>query len=276
MGRVVVLGSLNVDLVTRVERHPRPGETLLGEGLAQLAGGKGANQAVAAAAAGARVSLVGCVGADPAGAAYLKRLADKGIDVTGVRVVTGVRSGHAVIAVADSGENTIIVIPGANEHVGPVEEARLAALQPGDVLLVQLEVPLPVVCRAVRAAHERGARVVLNTAPFAALPPDVVAIADPLVANEHEAAALADSGAVPRSLLVTFGANGVSWDGLTHPARQVPAGEVVDTTGAGDAFCGALAAALAGGADRATALDAALAAGADAVRHAGAQPDPEL
>ena len=275
-GRVVVLGSLNVDLVTRVERHPRPGETVLGTGLVRLAGGKGANQAVAAAAAGADVAMVGCVGDDAGGTAYRTRLAARGVDVHAVRVVPGVPSGHAVVTVAEGGENSIVVVPGANDLLDEREVAAVDGLRPGDVLLVQLEVPRAVVCTAVRRAAGRGARVVLNIAPYAALPPDVVALADPVVANEHEMAALAEAGAEPRSVLVTFGANGASWDGLTVPAHVVAAAEVADTTGAGDAFCGALAAALARGARREEALDAALAAGAAAVLHEGAQPDPIL
>ena len=275
-GRVLVLGSLNVDLVTRVERHPRPGETVLGEGLRQVAGGKGANQAVAAAAAGARVSMVGCVGDDAGGTAYRRRLEGVGIDVAGVRVCEGVASGHAIVTVADDGENAIVVVPGANDLLDEREVASVDGLGPGDVLLVQLEVPRAVVCAAVRRAAGRGARVVLNTAPYAALPADVVALGDPVVANEHEMAALAEAGAEPRSLLVTFGANGAAWDGVTAPAHPVAAADVVDTTGAGDAFCGALAAALARGDGREEALDAALAAGAAAVRHPGAQPDPTL
>jgi len=275
-GRVLVLGSLNVDLVTRVERHPRPGETVLGEGLERLAGGKGANQAVAAAAAGPQVAMVGCVGDDEGGQAYRARLALLGIDVSGVRVVEGAPTGHALIAVSDDGENSIVVIPGANDLLDGREVDAVDALGPGDVLVVQLEVPREIVCVAVRRAAGRGARVVLNTAPYAALPADVVALADPVVANEHEMAALAEAGAEPRSLLVTFGANGAAWDGVTAPAHAVAAAEVVDTTGAGDAFCGALAASLASGAERGAALEAALAAGAAAVRHPGAQPDPHL
>lgn len=276
MGRVMVLGSLNVDLVTRVERHPQPGETLLGEGLERLAGGKGANQAVAAAAADADVHMVGCVGDDEGGTAYVNRLSDRGIDVSGVRVVPGEPSGHALIAVDEAGENSIIVIPGANALLGETEVDAVDLLGSGDVLLMQLEVPLPVVCAAARRAAHRGARVVINAAPYAALPQDVVALADPVVANEHEMSALAESGLVTESLLVTFGANGVSWDGDTKSAVRVHPTKVRDTTGAGDAFCGALAAALAGGAGRREALDAALAAGAAAVQHDGAQPDPSL
>ena len=275
MGRVVVLGSLNVDLVTRVERHPGPGETVLGEGLSRLAGGKGGNQAVAAARAGAEVRMVGCVGSDEAGTAYVERLAGLGVDAGAVGVVDG-PSGHAIVTVDESGENTIVVIPGANASVGAAALDALGDVGPGDVLLVQLEIPLRTVAAAVRHAAHRGARVVLNTAPYAVLPADVVALADPVVANEHEAVLLADSGLAPRSLLVTFGSRGAHWDGRIAPAHAVAPEDVVDTTGAGDAFCGALAAALAGGADANAALDAALAAGAAAVRHSGAQPNPEL
>jgi len=276
MGRVMVIGSLNVDLVTHVERHPHPGETLLGEGLDRLAGGKGANQAVAAAEAGADVLMVGCVGDDGGGAAYVERLRHRGIDVSRIRTVTGEASGHALIAVDDRGENSIIVIPGANSLLDDTEVCAVDELEPGDVLLMQLEVPFPVVCSAARRAAHRGVRVVINTAPYAALPADVIALADPVVANEHEMVALAESGAEPASLLVTFGANGVTWDGETTPAHAVDSRDVIDTTGAGDAFCGALAAALAAGADRAAALEAALTAGAAAVRHEGAQPDASL
>ncbi len=276
MGRVLVLGSLNVDLVTSVERHPRPGETVLGDGLSRLAGGKGANQAVAARAAGVEVTMVGCVGADAGGAAYRKRLAERGIDSEHVRTASGEPTGTALIAVSDDAENAIIVVPGANAALDDREVEAVESLTVGDVLLLQLEVPLPVVCRAARRAAARGVRVVINIAPYAALPADVIALADPVIANEHEAVALAESGAVPGSLLVTYGANGTSWNGRTWSAQSVPRHQVLDTTGAGDAFCGALAAALALGHDESHAMDAALAAGASAVRRVGAQADPEL
>ena len=277
MGRVVVVGSLNVDLVTHVERHPRPGETVLARGrLARFAGGKGGNQAVAAAQAGARVSMVGWVGDDDAGLAYLARLQSRGIDVSGVRLLRGSPTGQAWITVDDEGENAIVVVPGANAEEPTVDEGVLARLGPGDVLLTQLEIPLPVVATVARRAHQRGARVVLNAAPYAALPHDVVALADPLVVNEHEALALADSDLLPSSVLVTFGGEGCSWDGERFAGTAVPAERVVDTTGAGDAFCGALAAALADGADRTQAVHRALAAGAAAVRRHGAQDDPGL
>ena len=276
MGRVVVLGSLNVDLVAAVERHPGPGETILADGrLERFAGGKGGNQAVAAAAAGADVAMVAAVGDDEGGRAYLERLRSRGIDVSAVRTTT-VPTGQAWITVDDQGENAIVVIPGANGEVGTDSLGPVRDLGGGDVLLLQLEVPIRTVAAAARLAHGAGARVVLNAAPYAALPHDVAALADPLVVNEHEALQLADSDAQPTSLLVTFGAAGCSWDGERHDGLPVEAAEVVDTTGAGDAFCGALAASLASGSDRAAAILAASRAGADAVRHRGAQPDPEL
>jgi ribokinase len=276
MGRVVVLGSLNVDLVAAVERHPGPGETILADGpLERFAGGKGGNQAVAAAAAGADVAMVAAVGDDDGGRAYVERLRARGVDVSAVRTVAA-PTGQAWITVDDEGENAIVVIPGANAEVGPDWFGALDGLGAGDVLLLQLEVPVRTVSAAARLAQGRGARVVVNAAPYAALPHDVAALADPLVVNEHEALQLADSDAQPTSLLVTFGAAGCSWDGERHDGIPVDAGDVVDTTGAGDAFCGALAAALARGADRSAAIRAASHAGADAVRHRGAQRDPEL
>ncbi|MGE9808221.1 ribokinase [Janibacter sp. G1551] len=274
MGRVLVLGALNLDLVTRVERHPAPGETVLGQGPERFDGGKGGNQAVAARAGGADVAMVGAVGDDEGGRAYLDRLAARGIDVIGVAVRSGVPTGHALITVSESGENTIVVVPGANETVDTGDlRAAVSSIGPGDVLLTQLEVPLRTVAEAARAAAAAGARVIINAAPFAALPHDVIALADPLVVNEHEAMLLADSGLVPSSLLVTFGAGGAAWDLERVDGQPVPDDEVIDTTGAGDAFCGALAAALAAGADRSRALAVATAAGAAAVRHQGAQPE---
>jgi len=276
MGRVFVVGSLNVDLVTRVERLPKPGETVLGSGLERWAGGKGANQAVAAAVAGAAVVLLGCVGSDEAGSAYIARLSARGIDAAAVRVERDSPTGHAFITVDEMGENSIVVVPGANARLALDDLALLDSVRPGDVVLLQLEVPVSVVASAARRGAARGARVILNLAPYAALPADVVAIADPLVVNEHEALMLADSDSVPASLVVTFGAAGAAWDGdqLTGPVLE--GSEVLDTTGAGDAFCGALSAALAAGTGRREALEAALAAGADAVRHLGAQRAPVL
>jgi ribokinase len=220
--------------------------------------------------------MVGCVGSDEAGSAYVARLLALGVDVSAVRVQPGCPTGHALITVDEVGENSIVVVAGANAAVALEDLEVLGSVGPGDVVLLQLEVPLVVVAAAARRASTRGARVILNLAPYAALPPDVVALADPLVVNEHEALLLADSEALPASVVVTFGAAGAAWDGdqLTGPEVEGP--EVLDTTGAGDAFCGALSAALVAGAGRREALQAALAAGADAVKHLGAQRDPAL
>lgn len=276
MGRVIIVGSLNVDLVTSVQAHPAPGETVLGAGLDRYAGGKGANQAAAAARAGGEVLMVGRVGADEVGERYRRRLQGLGVDVSHLVTDDAEPTGHALIVVAEDGENSIVVIPGANARVGRADLAPVEDCTEDDVILLQLEIPLATVALAAQLGHDRGARVIINTAPYAPLPADVVGLADPLVANEHEAAALADSGTVPGSLLVTFGSHGVSWDGVEYPAHTVPAHRVRDTTGAGDAFCGALAAALAQGKERESAVEAALAAGAAAVQHHGAQPEPHL
>lgn len=268
-----MLGSLNVDVVVRVQRHPEPGETLIGGDPVTAFGGKGANQAVAAAVAGARVRMIGAVGDDAEGRAYRERLAAFGIDVTALRTVSG-PTGRAFIAVADDGENTIIVSPGANAAVGEADLAVLDGIAAGDLLLLQLEVDLGVVGAAVRRAVAAGARVVLNVAPYADLPAEVLAGADPVVANETEGELLAAAGGRPASLLVTRGEHGSSWGELTAPADRVD--RVVDTTGAGDTYCGALAAALAAGLDRAAAMRAAAGAAARSVEHEGAQPSPPL
>jgi ribokinase len=151
MSRVVVVGSLNVDLLTRVERRPEPGESVMGTGLQRLAGGKGANQAVAAVSAGVDVVLVGCVGADEAGSAYVARLAALGVDVSLVRVVSGVPTGHALITVDQTGGNSIVVVAGANACVVADDLSVLDSVGPDDVVLLQLEVPLEVVIAAPAA-----------------------------------------------------------------------------------------------------------------------------
>lgn len=264
MGTVCVVGSLNIDLVTTVARHPAPGETVLGAGLDRLPGGKGANQALAAARAGARTLLCGRIGADDAGAAYRAGLTERGVDCTGVLVAPDTPSGHALIAVDHDGENTIIVIPGANAAMTDVDR-HADAIASADVLLLQLEIPMPSVLRAAELAARAGVRVLLNPSPWQVPPPELLAVADPLVVNEHEAARLPkDVG----SVCVTLGGRGARWGDLTVPA---PGGDVVDTTGAGDAFAGALAAAIAGGADRSDALRGAVAAGTEACGWAGAQ-----
>jgi ribokinase len=220
--------------------------------------------------------MVGCVGSDEAGSAYVTRLLALGVEASAIRVAPGCPTGHSLITVDDEGERTVVVVAGANSEVTVDDLGALESVGPGDIVLLQLEVPLEVAVAAARRASARGARVILNLAPYAAVPADVVALADPLVVNEHEALLLADSEAVPVSLVVTFGAAGATWDGDQRTGPVVEGTDVLDTTGASDVFCGALSAALVAGMDRGEALQAALAAGAEAVKHRGAQRDPAL
>lgn len=258
---IVVVGSINADLVLQVERHPHPGETLLGSGAVTLPGGKGANQAVAAARLGASVAMVGAVGTDPQAPVALSGLRGSGVDLTRVRVVDG-PTGLAVVTLAEDAENTIVVVPGANAAVTPgVVEAASDAIGDARVCVLQAEIPLASVIRAAEIAHARGVRVQLNVAPATALPRATIALADPLVVNEHEAAVLLGhdvgrpqdaatelAGLGAASVVVTLGAAGVTGysEGTTWslPARPVTPR---DSTGAGDAFAGALAAGLAAG-----------------------------
>jgi ribokinase len=288
---VVVVGSLNLDLVVRVDRLPGPGETVSGGDVFRNPGGKGANQAVAAARLGRRVAMVGRVGDDDAGRELLASLEADGVDTAHVRAVDGVPSGAAFIAVSDDGENQIVVSPGANARLGPDDVAAAgAALRAAAVTLVQLEVPLAAVAAATRAA---GGRLVLNPAPVRALPAELLGEVDVLVPNRMELARLADAP-VPatvaeaaalaarlptRAVVVTLGADGALLveDG---DAGHVPAVPVrpVDTTAAGDAFCGGLADALAGGAALQDAARWAVRVAAAACTRPGAQaslPTPE-
>ena len=267
MGDVWVIGSLNVDLASRVNRLPSPGETVMGGDLERSPGGKGANQAVAAAAAGADVHMIGRVGDDDVGAAYLAGMRERGVDISGITVEPHCSTGHAIVLVDDDGENCIVVMPGANGRLGGRDLDRFRPA-PDDVLLLQLEVPSKVVAVGLAKAAAAGVRSVLNLAPYRDLGAAVVTAADLVVVNEIEAGQLTASGATPRSLVVTHGAQGATWGewSAVHTADSV-----VDTTGAGDAFVGALAAALALGEDHQRALNLAAEAGARAVGHPGAQ-----
>ena len=273
MARVLVVGSLNEDIRVAVDRRPGGGETLMGGDIERDFGGKGGNQAVASALSGARTAMVGAVGDDVTGAEYRRRLAAFGVDVTGVVVRAGVPTGTAIIIVDAAGENSIVVAPGANSRLTRADLGPVDALRPGDVVLLQLEVDLDVVADAARRASRAGARVVINLAPYADLPADVLALADPVVVNEHENELMVASGRRPGSVLVTLGANGSQWGEVVVPAERA---RVVDTTGAGDAYCGALAAALAAGRDRPAAMRAATTAAAQAVQRVGAQPPPAV
>jgi ribokinase len=255
-GTVVVFGSLSQDLHLNMSRHPRSGETVMSGDIEYRFGGKGANQAIAAARAGAASVFIGKVGNDPHGKEYVERLGQFGVDTSQMEIVDGA--------------NMIVVAPGANFRNGLDDLTRLESYGAGDVLLMPLELPLEVVAQAARKAAGQGMRVILNLAPYAEMPSDVLQLSDPVIANEHEAQLLKESGASTPSLLVTLGANGSRWAEWAVPAV---AREPIDTTGAGDAYCGTLAARLALGDDPEQAMAAASQAASECIAHQGAQPD---
>ncbi len=284
-GHIVVVGSLNMDLVVRAPRHPQPGETLLGSDFRTYPGGKGANQAVAAARVGGIVSMVGSVGSDDFGAALLANLAANGVNTSHVSRHAETATGVALITVSDDGQNTIVVAPGANSRLAPADVANAArAFEGAAVVVLQLEIPIPAVERAVKEARRRGARVVLNPAPALPLEPALLKEVDILIPNQGELALLTgeeelDAAATRlralgvHTVIVTLGGEGVLV--LEEAGRtQLPphAVEVVDTTAAGDAFVGALAVALAQERSVVEAARWGNAAGALAVTRAGAQP----
>lgn len=237
MGRVIVAGSINADVVVRTPRLPGPGETVSGTSVSWHAGGKGANQAAAAAVAGGDVRFIGCVGDDDHADRLVEELSSFGVDVT-VRRVAG-PSGQASIRVDDHAENSIVVIAGANDALARDDVIGLG-LGRTDVAVAVLESPTETVVAFLRDAAP--ATRVLTPAPIEACTPEVLAEADIVVVNEHEAAAL---GAVDAVLVVTLGASGVRIGDDAIPGVEVD--DVVDTTGAGDCFTGTLAARLAAG-----------------------------
>ena len=294
MARIVVLGSLNVDLVVTVPRLPRPGETVLGDGLRSCPGGKGANQAVAAARLGGQVAMIGRVGDDGFGAGLIENLDRNGVDSSGVDRDPAAPTGAALIFVEAGGQNMIAVAPGANAVVGPSDAQRAAArLGPGDLLVMQLEIPMAVVERAVQAARRAGAFVLLNAAPAQRLEPGLLSQLDALVVNEREANALAanereanalvdhdDPSTIaaalltlgPKIVIVTLGPSGSVFCDDTGVHRVEPfAVESIDATGAGDAFVGALAVGFARRLPIETAVRFGNAAGAAATSSVGAQ-----
>ncbi|MFW9080104.1 ribokinase [Pseudomonas sp. P2757] len=288
--KVVVIGSLNMDLVTRAPRLPRGGETLIGHSFATVSGGKGANQAVAAARLGAQVAMVGCVGNDPYGVQLREALLADHIDCQAVSVVED-SSGVALIVVDDNSQNAIVIVAGANGALTPAVVDRFdAVLQAADVIICQLEIPDATVGHALKRGRELGKIVILNPAPASRpLPADWYASIDYLIPNESEAAALSglpvdslQTAEVAASHLISMGAgkviitlgaegslfaNGKSFEHF--PAPKVKA---LDTTAAGDTFVGGFAAALASGKTEADAIRYGQVAAALSVTRAGAQP----
>lgn len=294
-GRIVVVGSYNRDLGIALDRFPRPGETVLAQELAVAHGGKGSNQAVQAARCGAPVAIIAALGTDAEGAAALALWSAEGIEASGVRRAQERPTGTAVILVDGAGENQIVVVSGANAVLDAATVERAAGtglFQDAALVVAQLETPAEATLAAFRAGHAAGARTLLNTAPATApRPPALLQEADIVVANEGEAALItglpAQNGAraLAESLrqrlrdgataIVTAGGEG-AWlagpempQGLHQPALPVT---VVDATGAGDAFVGAFAAAIALGTDMPAALQRGVAAGSLACRRRGAVP----
>ncbi|GAA1544814.1 ribokinase [Nocardioides humi] len=286
LSTVTVLGSANLDQIVHTTRLPAPGETVSTTATRQGPGGKGLNQAVAAARAGGTVAFVGAVGRDPAGDALLAHLRGNDVRTQHVALVDE-PTGSAIVMVDDTGENAILVTGGANGSVAPLPHGSDEWLDCA-VLLMQLELPPATVLRCARAARARGVLVVLNAAPAGPLPDGLLDAVDVLVVNEHECRALAGSASLDDAasrlaspvptLVVTQGARGARWYDRGHLAGTIPPPSVsaVDTTGAGDTFCGALAACLAAGSPLDEVLRFAVVAGALSTQVHGADSAPRL
>lgn len=289
--KVVIVGSLNMDLVTRAPRLPRAGETLTGQSFVTVPGGKGANQAVAAARLGASVAMIGCVGDDAYGEQLRAALLAEGVDCQAVTRVSGESTGVALIVVDDSSQNAIVIVAGGNGHVtASVVDSFDALLCQADVIICQLEVPLDTVGHVLKRGHELGKTVILNPAPASGpLPPQWFAWIDYLIPNESEAAALtglpvdsvASADAAASALLaagvskviVTLGEQGALFANKSR-SEHFPAPKVqpIDTTAAGDTFVGGFAAALADGKSESDAIRFGQVAAALSVTRSGAQP----
>ncbi len=261
-----------MDLIVRSPHLPAPGETILGSGFATSQGGKGANQAIAAARAGADVSMIGAVGTDAFGRELAATLAADGVHLEQLRRLPG-PTGIAVITVDDDAENTIVVAPGANGLLTGLTDDDVRVITAADMLVLQLEVPVETVTAAAKVAAAAGVPVLLNPSPAQQLSADLLAAVTILVVNEGEAASIGTAGLVlVPHLVTTQGAAGARYRG---PGREVGAARspvviAVDTTGAGDAFTGAFAVAWVTGADPTTALTIGCAAGALAATRPGA------
>jgi ribokinase len=290
MGRVVVAGSINMDVVATADRHPRVGETVTGKQVLYFPGGKGANQAVAASRLGARTTLVGRLGTDAFGAELKAFLGEQGVDLGYVQDTAEAHTGTAIITVA-AADNTIVVVPGANALVG-VDDVGVVPLLKGDVAVSQFEIPLPTIAAFFARARAAEAITLLNPAPAQPMPADLLALVDVLVLNETELALLAGTeldgetsaariiaaarqiqSRADQIICVTLGKRGVlalaGREEIVVPGRAVDA---VDTTGAGDCFVGALAAQLADAVPLRTTLAFANAAAAISVQRMGAGP----
>ena len=292
---IVVIGSINMDLVLRVPRMPLPGETLTGGAFRTIPGGKGANQAVACArlsgkvaAGGQQVAMIGCVGDDAFGATLRAALVGDGIIDSHITTLPGVASGIASILVDDNGQNSIVIAGGANDLLSPAHiDAAKELIEQADIVVLQLETPMATVVHAIKLARSLGKTVVLNPAPAASLPAGVLELVDYLIPNEIEAAMLASvspDGADAKVLaaalqklgsdnvIITLGSKGVHaalYGGdFTFPAEVVQA---VDTTAAGDTFIGGFVAGLASGMDEAEAIQQGQRAAAWSVTKPGAQ-----
>ncbi|HOT33058.1 MAG TPA: ribokinase [Rhodoglobus sp.] len=283
MSSVIVVGSANVDQVFRVERIPSPGETVLSTGFSTARGGKGQNQAVAAARAGAPTAFIAALGDDAFGSDTRAGLIDDGVDVTGVRSLDAA-TGTALIAVDSVGENTIIVEAGANRLLVDLQSADAAAIAASSVLAMQLEIPLETVIAAARIARAADTTVMLNAAPIRDLPAELLSSLDILVVNEHEASHLAGerdwrelTEQVP-VVVVTLGSEGALLlrRGSDEVRVAAPSVHAVDATGAGDTFCGAFAAGLAEDMELEQALRFAVTAASLSVQSYGAVPSIPL
>jgi ribokinase len=277
MSTVIVVGSVNVDLVAAGGRMPRPGETVTMERFAQTHGGKGANQASAAAALGATTHFVGAVGDDSHGRSAVTDLTTRGVRLDGLRTTPG-PTGVAVILVDDSGENAIAIVPGANATVSPAQvESALQSIDGEAVVVASLEIPMPAVLAAARTASARGWPLILNPAPAVPLPDALVALCTVLTPNETELAALGGVDTLltagAEAVVVTRGGAGCDIYAVRGEHTFVPPAPaaVVDTTGAGDTFTAALAVAVANGRSLADAVRWSAAAGALATEGFGAR-----
>lgn len=286
--RIVVLGSLNMDIVIRLASVPDRGETVSGQSIDHIPGGKGGNQAISCARQGAAVRMIGCLGEDDHGTALREALERDGIDTADLQVDRSVATGTALVLVEDGGQNRIVYLAGSNARLVVDEGALARTLSAAAFLIVQLETPLPTVLAALRAARQAGCRTILNPSPVMALPDAAWPLLDVVVLNEHEAQVLG-GGAVatpadaaraarvlqargPGRIVITLGAAGAvvaDRNGCRH--HPAPAVEAVDTTAAGDTFLGALATALARGDDD-TAVADGIRAAALCITRRGAQP----